>query len=171
MSEEKICPECGEPYEGTLTEHLMKTRPDIVSEQIEKLRNRISEIKNIVNSEYEFNVELVKLLCHNALKKPLFEEKLQEVVIFHLKNFKLNLDSALQVEDEEVFGSRRDLISTEGMVGKNDPYPKSWFQMYDGERQKLEDIKNILTLERYKSFSSIWREIQIKEILKAEMRK
>ena len=160
----KICPECGEPYEGTLMEHLMKTRPDIVSEQIENLKTehdtlkkqlqdvnyeleqtiekwdkevnnncdlirdlghaqlrlaevetslkianeglftsnkitddqgkRLAEVGNIVNSTYENEVKFVRAVCHNYMKEPLYEEKLQEVVLFHLKNFKTSLEAA-----------------------------------------------------------------------------
>ena len=58
---EKVCPKCGEPYEGTLMEHLMKTCPDIVSEQIENLKNGIVALEaelNEVNKRYEFTVSL-----------------------------------------------------------------------------------------------------------------
>jgi hypothetical protein len=56
---------------------------------------RLTEVGNIVNSTYENEVEVVRAMCHNYMKEPLYEEKLQEVVLFHLKNFKTSLEAAL----------------------------------------------------------------------------
>jgi len=60
MIEEKICPQCGEPYEGSLMQHLMKTRHDITIKQLEDLRARLAEAEESVRKanvtiEYQSN--------------------------------------------------------------------------------------------------------------------
>jgi ABC-type Fe3+-hydroxamate transport system substrate-binding protein len=95
----EICPECGEPLVNiTLDEHLMKTRPDIILEQLESYRKKIKELEaKILNTQklnfyYDEEVQIVRAVCHNYLGEILKEEKLQDVVIFHLKNFKSKLE-------------------------------------------------------------------------------
>lgn len=45
----------------------------------------------IIEDVFENEVKIVRLTCHNILRQPMYGKRLQDTVIFHLKNFKQNL--------------------------------------------------------------------------------
>lgn len=53
----------------------------------------------IIDEIYEKEIGVVRAVCHNYLGTVLMEEKLQDVVIFHLRNFRHNLETALEAKN------------------------------------------------------------------------
>ena len=51
---------------------------------------------DIIEKVFKDQVELVKLTCHNILRQPMYSEKLQKTVIFHMRSFKEALLRALE---------------------------------------------------------------------------
>ena len=43
----------------------------------------------------EAEKKIVRVVCHNYLQQPMYGEKLQDTVIFHLENFTNNIISSL----------------------------------------------------------------------------
>jgi len=54
------------------------------------------DIKEIVEEVFDGEVKIVRCTCHNILRQPLYEKDLQDVVIYHLRNFKRNLLKAIE---------------------------------------------------------------------------
>jgi len=50
-----------------------------------------------IDKTLEDEKKIVRAVCHNYLKQILYEEKLQDVVVFHLENFAKNLKRELSV--------------------------------------------------------------------------
>ena len=48
-------------------------------------------LDEMVEKVFEAEVKIVRTVCHNVLKAPLYGKELQDVVILHLRNFKVNL--------------------------------------------------------------------------------
>lgn len=53
-------------------------------------------MEELVEEIFEGEVQVVRAVCLNVLRELLYGEKLQAVVIYHLKNFKRNLLNALK---------------------------------------------------------------------------
>jgi len=47
----------------------------------------------------EAEKKIVRAICHNYLQEPMYGEKLQDTVIFHLENYTKNIISALNGGD------------------------------------------------------------------------
>ena len=56
----------------------------------------MSGVEKKIEQVFENEVEIVRLTCHNILREPMYGKKLQDTVIFHLRNFKTNLLNALK---------------------------------------------------------------------------
>ncbi len=65
--------------------------PDIVKEWLE------IKIDGILENEKK----IVRAVCHNVLKAPMYGEKLQDVVIYHLGNFANNLKRELSGKENK----------------------------------------------------------------------
>lgn len=50
-----------------------------------------SELSKLLEGALESEVKLVRTVCHNFLREEMYGEKLQNVVIFHLENFRKNI--------------------------------------------------------------------------------
>jgi len=52
--------------------------------------------EKIIEEVFKNEVKLVRAVCHNYFKVPLYGKELQDVVILHLENFKRNLIDAFK---------------------------------------------------------------------------
>jgi len=50
-----------------------------------------SELDKLLKAALENEKNVVRTVCHNYLREPLYDEKLHSVVIFHLENFARNI--------------------------------------------------------------------------------
>ena len=50
-----------------------------------------SELSKLLEEALESEKNLVRVVCHNFLRAEMYGEKLQNVVIFHLENFRKNI--------------------------------------------------------------------------------
>ena len=50
-----------------------------------------SELEKLLEEALEAEEIIVRAICHNVLREEMYGEKLQNVVIFHLKNFTKNI--------------------------------------------------------------------------------
>ena len=68
---------------------------------VDKIKREAEEdVKEIIEEVFENEVKIVRKCCLNILRTPLFGENLQDMVIFHLKNFKRNLIRKLEEVSE-----------------------------------------------------------------------
>lgn len=51
----------------------------------------MSDVEKKIEDVFENEVKLVRVICHNILRAPMYGKNLQDTVIFHLRNFKHNL--------------------------------------------------------------------------------
>jgi len=58
------------------------------------------DITETINRVFENEVKMVRTCCHNMLRAPLYGKNLQDIVIFHLENFKRNLIRKLEEASE-----------------------------------------------------------------------
>jgi len=56
-----------------------------------------AQLKKLHNEVLNEETKLVRAVCHNILKQPMYGKKLQDTVIFHLRNFKANLEKRLEM--------------------------------------------------------------------------
>ena len=56
----------------------------------------MSDVVEIIEEVFENEVKVVRMVCHNVLRQPMYGKRLQDTVIFHLENFKRNLTDALE---------------------------------------------------------------------------
>ena len=54
------------------------------------------EVNEVIERAFENEVKIVRAVCHNVLRQPMYGKRLQDTVIFHLENFKRNLMDALK---------------------------------------------------------------------------
>jgi len=79
-----------------------------LQERIKEMRNFIPKfeafmaglrkLRNDLDKTFDDEVELVRKVCLNVLKQPMYGEKLQKVVIYHMKNYKAKLDRRLDAQ-------------------------------------------------------------------------
>jgi len=50
-----------------------------------------SELSKLLEEALESEKKIVRTTCHNVLREEMYGEKLQNVVIFHLRNFTKNI--------------------------------------------------------------------------------
>ena len=58
---------------------------------IKRKEDEIEKFKKQLETEFDNEDKIVRAVCHNYLKQILSEEKLQDVVIFHLHNLRKRL--------------------------------------------------------------------------------
>lgn len=51
----------------------------------------LDDVTKQIREEFDNEIKIVRAVCHNYLKQVLSEEKLQDVVIFHLNNLRKRL--------------------------------------------------------------------------------
>jgi len=69
-------------------------------EMLTWVRKELDEATNHIQDEFDQEIKMVRAVCHNYLKEVLSEDKLQDVVIFHLNNLRKRL-AVLGVDGKE----------------------------------------------------------------------
>jgi len=83
------CPKCDNL--ALNSRHVTIILVDVLKQQLPLImKNGLENEKNIVRT-----------VCHNILQQPMHGKKLQDTVIYHLKNFEKNLKDRLLAEMEE----------------------------------------------------------------------
>jgi len=62
---------------------------------LSKKLDGLRKLRNDLDKTFDDEVELVRKVCLNVLRQPLYGGKLQKVVIYHMKNYKAKLDRRL----------------------------------------------------------------------------
>jgi len=75
--------------------------------------------KEILNNALECEKKVVRIVCHNVLKAPLYGEKLQDVVIFHLENYTKSLKLRFMRVDDSLKGELKRFLIFLGMESED----------------------------------------------------
>ena len=60
----------------------------------------MNDIERKIEEVFQKEVKTIRTVCHNILRAPMYGEKLQDTVTFHLEHFKTNLLRALTRKKE-----------------------------------------------------------------------
>lgn len=74
-----------------LLDHIHNVFPDLVKDWLDE------KIDGVLENEKK----VVRAVCHNILREPMYGEKLQDVVIYHLGNFANNLKRELSIKENK----------------------------------------------------------------------
>jgi len=72
-----------------------------------------SELSNLLEGALESEKKIVRIICHNVLREEMYGEKLQNVVIFHLKNFTKNIFDLALLQNLIHYDNTPDLTNKE----------------------------------------------------------
>ena len=126
----------------------------------------VESLKKQAKTVLENEKKLVKAVCHNYLKQPLFEESLQAVVIYHLQNFAKNYFNdvvlpLLKKQEGQIADLKNELVAI-GKINKiherdRDRHFKDYQKVIERKEElegrlseaveKIQEMKGIVTLD------------------------